>query len=139
MSPRFHITKSLERCIASSIGISYESGPLLSNDETYFDIDTIEVWAVRCPDHTTYTKSVTDGLRQLAIKEEVRSKCSRVDKAQFLDDFRSGAYMNHLFDHQRATRGRADCVAADNQKKGYYLNEKSPSKKFISTDEESSL
>jgi hypothetical protein len=130
-----HIIQSLEQCKACSVGAVFESEYLLPENESFFDIDTLEVWAVRIPDGESYSKGVTDGQLKLSIKEGTRMRLAQVDRAEFLDDFRSGAFMNHLFDHRQATRGRTDFVAADARGKGYYLDGKSPSERIIRDDE----
>lgn len=131
-TPRLHITTSLEKCEASSAGLTFESGPLLSDDENFFDIDTLEVWAMRTPDIEMFKLRLAEGQRRLSIGQAVKARCAQVDRSQFVDDFTSGAVMNHLFDHRQDTRGRADLVKGDSRRSGYYVEGKCPSPQHIS-------
>ena len=70
--PRLHITMSLERCIACSIGAIFDSGPLLTTeDEHFFDCDVLEVWSVRTNDEK-FQKGIQTGKLQADIKARLK-------------------------------------------------------------------
>lgn len=71
---------------------------------TSFEIDTLEVWGVGG------TQVVDEALgarsRQRDIKNAAIQKARKVDKAQFLDDFRSGIIESKAFQHRQQIQGR---------------------------------
>lgn len=139
-TPRVLITTTLEGCEAGTIDSVYASGPLLSNGEVSFDVDVVEVFAVQCTEPDQFDRAVRDGKAAAAIREGTRIKAAKVDRKQFLEDFQSGHYMNHLFAHRDQTRGRHSFVAHDEPSQGYFKHDKRPSTRFLSVrDEDFSL
>lgn len=133
-TPRFHLNPSLERCQASSVDTVFQSGALLSNDESFFDVQVLEVFAVKVTDQD-YHSGVEAGQLQASIKEETRQQMAKVDRTQFVDDFASGAFMNSLYQHRSETRGRHSFLAADEEEKGYYVAEKQPSTRNVNGED----
>jgi hypothetical protein len=129
-TPRFHLNPSLEGCQASSVDTVYESGPLLTDDQMFFDVQVLEVFAVKVTDQD-YRHGVEAGQLQASIKEETRQQMAQVDRAQFVDDFKSGAFMNSLYQHRSETRGRHDYCASDEEGKGYFVGDKPPSTRNV--------
>ena len=90
--PRLHITESLEECRALAYDSLFDDGDLLIGKCTqsinYFDVDCIEVWGVGGEEW------IADALKKQAstksIHESSLEKARRVDKSQFLEDFKSG-------------------------------------------------
>lgn len=122
--PRLHINPTLENCKASAFGAVFESGPLLaSQDETFFDVDRLEVWAVRFVNDESFDGAVEAGGLRASIKESARQRCAVVDRTQFVNDFASGAFMNSIFEHRAQATGRADFVA-DADDEGFCLDGK---------------
>jgi len=123
--PRLHITPSFERCKAQSMDGAYDTGPLLSNDELYFDVDAIEVWAVNV-NEDDYAMALARGKAHQEWKEGVRVHTAKVDRRQFLQDFREGIFGSNLFEHRDQTRGRHSFIADDDEGLGYFIEEKPP-------------
>jgi hypothetical protein len=128
------LNPSLERCQASSVDTVFQSGALLSNDESFFDVQVLEVFAVKVTDQD-YHSGVEAGQLQASIKEETRQQMAKVDRTQFVDDFASGAFMNSLYQHRSETRGRHSFLAADEEEKGYYVAEKQPSTRNVNGED----
>jgi TLD len=147
--PRFHVTPTFEQCKACAWDSVFEAGPLLSSeDESFFDILNIEVWAVslttgeNCVNgDDVFHRGKEVGELRSSINEYVRHRCAKVDRAQFVDDFVNGSYENTLFRHRSMARGRADFVALDNERHGYFVDGKEPSTRNLplspSRDEDS--
>ena len=141
--PRLHITPSFEQCKACIWDSVFDSGPLLSNDdESYFDVFNLEVWAVtKCQypynhngiDDSSCNDIYEQGKRlgedRMSMMEHVRQRYAKVDRTQFVDDLIHGTVLpNKLFQHRLQTRGRADfVVASDNATDGYVIDGKQPS------------
>lgn len=135
-SPRLHLKESLERCVAGSFDLVFEQGPLLADpEEMMFDVDLLQVWAVKT-DEEGFRRYLKNGKLHAAVRETTRQHIAKVDKRQFLEDFQSGAYLNNMYTHREQTRGRADFVALDNQRQGYYLEGKRPSVARLQVDKE---
>lgn len=101
-TPRLHITTTLERCQAGSLDHTFQPGPLLDGDKMFFDIDAIEVWAIRSEN---FRAAVKGGQLNASVRESARQKAAKVDNRQFLEDFTSGAFANKIFQHrERACR-----------------------------------
>lgn len=127
-TPRLHITTTFEQCKAGAMDGVYASGPLLSNEEIFFDIDVIEVWAVNVASNDDYAKSLAAGKAQTDSREGNRIKVAQVDRTQFLDDFQSVKYANSLYTHREQTRGRHS-FCADDEGRGYFIDELPPTPK----------
>jgi hypothetical protein len=135
-SPRLHITATLEGCRACTTDTTFESGPLLGAGQDFtFDIEAMEVWAVQLQHSTDFPACQAEGEMRASIREETRLRFAQVDKSQFVEDFSSGAFMNHVYQHRAQTRGRADFVAADTGELGYYVEDKAPSVPSICDDD----
>jgi hypothetical protein len=106
--PRLHLTESLEDCRAMSFCGKFESGDLLlGNGEDslyYFDVDCLEVWGVGGDEWIQ--ESLEAQQKGQALSEANLMRARKVDKKQFLDDFRLGG-TGH-FDHMQHTSGRRD-------------------------------
>jgi hypothetical protein len=130
-TPRVHLTPSLENCKAATIDTAYTSGTLLPDDSKgmpsspFFDVDALELWAVNASKEK-FLQHLAAGQQQLARKDQVRQRAAQVDRSHFLDDLKSGAFINTLFCHREESRGRHDFVAADSRS-GYFLEDKPPS------------
>jgi hypothetical protein len=88
----------------------------------------LEVWAVRIEDDS-WQKNLEEGRIKASAKESLRKHLAKVDRLQFVDDFSSGNFMNSLFCHRDQVRGRADFVVSENEREGYYLQDKAPSER----------
>jgi hypothetical protein len=97
-----------------------------SDDDSFFDIDLLEVWAVRV-DNNSFRRGVQAGELCASVKEAARQRLAKVNREDFLDDFASGSYLNSLFQHRTQSRGRADFVASDDEGAGYFVESKPPS------------
>jgi TLD len=147
--PRFHITPSFEQCKACAWDSVFEAGPLLSSDdESFFDVLNIEVWAVSMATADSWVngddvfhRGKEVGELRSSMNEYIRHRCAKVDRSQFVDDFANGSYENTLFRHRSLARGRADFVALDNERHGYFVDGKEPSTRNLplspSRDEDS--
>jgi hypothetical protein len=135
-TPRLHIPLDMEHCKAGIMDRVYQSGPILSsssstnhnsNDDinVYFDIDVLEVWAIPAT-KAQHEQGVMAGQLQALIRETHRIQAAQVDRKQFLEDFQSGQYINSLFTHRQAMRGRHSFRTAEEEGKGYFLEDKSP-------------
>jgi len=134
-TPRVHLTPSFEQCIANCTDTTYTSGSLLDPNDSdggilspFFDVDVLEVWAVNVTEKE-YLTHKSAGQQRSNIRETARQRFAKVDRKQFVDDFRSGAVLNRLFRHRSEARGRHDFVALDDGS-GYFLDEKPPSLSF---------
>jgi hypothetical protein len=134
-TPRFHLNASLERCQASSVDTVFQNGPLLSDDQIFFDVQVLQVFAVKATEQD-YRHGVEAGQLQASIKEETRQQMAKVDPAEFLEDFKSGAFMNNLYQHRSETRGRHSFVASEEEEKGYFMGEKPPSIRNVYREED---
>jgi hypothetical protein len=116
-APRLHITTTLENCTAGSMDRTFQAGPLLDDDGTlFFDVDAMEVWAIRS-DH--FQEAVAAGRLNASVREATRIQVAQVDKAQFVDDFASGAIMNNSFHHRQYTSGRAEYKTIGTNSEGF--------------------
>ena len=111
--PRLHITESLEECRAMDYDKLFEQGDLLlgtcNESLYYFDLDCLEIWAVGGEDWIKQSLQDQQKERDIAIANLQRNL--RVDKKQFVDDFRGGKLLgktNPLFEHTNHTMGRTD-------------------------------
>ncbi|KAL3903637.1 MAG: hypothetical protein SGILL_010372 [Bacillariaceae sp.] len=135
MTPRIHITTNFEGCKAGTMDGVYESGPLLSDGELFFDIDLVEVYAVNCT-ADEFDAGIQRGHANAAVREGTRLKAAQVDRKQFLEDFQTGQYMNQLFAHRGQIRGRHSFVAHEDGSSGYFVESKAPSVRRLQVDED---
>lgn len=95
----------------------FEQGLLLPVDENgslqkYFEIESLEVWGVGGDD--VVNEALKDRVKQRAVLQSNINKARKVDKAQFLDDFKSGLIESKAFVHREQMRGReGDCPLED--------------------------
>jgi len=105
----------------SSNGDSSFGGPPPSSHRHYFEIQSMEVWGVGGKD---IVQAALDGRRKAReLRDEGIRRARKVDKAQFLDDFRSGAIDSKAFAYKQQIDGRAD-ADVDERNKGAYDYEK---------------
>ena len=135
--PRLFLAENLmEDCHASTQDMTFENGSLLpklnqqsssgtstysrkasSSTKAYFDIHSLEIWGVGGSD---IVQAALDGRRKAReLRDEGIRRARKVDKAQFLDDFRSGAIESKAFAYKQQIDGRADQDVDDRNNKGY--------------------
>lgn len=107
--PRLFIPESFEKCVASSRDLTFEQGLILPPDEKgqlqkYFEIESLEVWGVGGDD--IVGEALADRKKQRDVIQSNINKARKVDKAQFLDDFKSGLIESKAFAHREQMRGR---------------------------------
>jgi hypothetical protein len=137
--PRLHLNKSLENCKAFLTDRTYRSGPLLENDDAiFFDIDVLELWAVKTPDEQAFAAGCESGKKQIAVQEAFRVKVAKVtDRSVFLSDFESDdCHMRaKIYAHRDEVRGRHEFVArAEGQ--GYFIEDHPPSVRRVAEGQE---
>jgi TLD len=135
LAPRLFLAENFDDCLASSQDLTFDNGPLLpnvgtsgyptttSNDNSTtnaqhqqphiqlhrssFDIECLEVWGVGgSMDVVQVGLSARETNR--ANTAELIRKARKVDKAQFLDDFRAGTISSKAFAHRQQVDGRAE-------------------------------
>jgi hypothetical protein len=113
--PRLFLAENFDDNIAASADLTFDNGPLLpagqedgivGSQRTTFAIDALEVWGVGGDEVVQQALGARDKAR--AIKDEGIRRARKVDKAQFLDDFRSGAIASKAFAYKDQIDGRAD-------------------------------
>ena len=109
--PRLFLAESFDNCRAAAQDLTFESGRLLDHNGTNFEIDNLEVWGVGG------TQVVEEALGARSLQRDIKNaaiqKARKVDKAQFLDDFRSGMIESKAFQHQQQVQGREGCEVGD--------------------------
>jgi hypothetical protein len=75
------------------------------------------VWGVGGDD--VVAEALESRSRQRELTAANIQKARKVDKAAFLDDFRSGLIESKAFQHRDQMRGRADADLDDKHKTGY--------------------
>ncbi len=106
--PRLFIAESFDGCMASSSDLTFDAGVLLSplnqtkddfitapTNRKYFELLTIEVYGVGGDDIVTEALGARNAQRE--IKAANIRKARKVDKAAFLDDFKSGLIESKAF------------------------------------------
>jgi hypothetical protein len=106
--PRFFIEESFDHCFAGNRDLTFENGSLLPKTEsgavqTYFDIDALEVWGVGGDEVVKQALGARAAAR--GFKDESIRRARKVDKAAFLDDFRSGLIESKAFQHREQIQG----------------------------------
>jgi hypothetical protein len=124
--PRLYISETFEDCVARSQDMTFEYGVILPKTadgamQKHFDIDSLEVWGVG--GDAVVAEALGARNRQRAIMDANLRKARKVDKAAFLDDFRSGVIESKAFAHRGQIRGRDD-AAVDESHKNSYMYEK---------------
>jgi hypothetical protein len=115
--PRLFLAESFDDCRADKDDLTFDKGSLLSaigGNATTFEIDNLEVWGVGGTEvvkESLQARSRSRDIRQAAIQ-----KARKVDKAAFLDDFKTGLIENKMFAHRQQIQGREGaCVEEDNE------------------------
>ena len=124
LQPRLFLSESFDGCIARASDMTFEAGKLLppreiGNPSTVFDLECLEVWGVG--GDAVVAKALGNRHKQREVVASSIRKARKVDKAQFLDDFKSGLIESKAFAHRAEMRGRADCHVDDNDNKNYKL------------------
>lgn len=113
--PRLFIAEAWENCAASSRDLTFANGPLLGSavntSNKKFDLEAVEVWGVGGQE--VVAAALGDRVKARALKDAAIQKARKVDKAAFLDDFRSGVIESKAFAHREQARGRADADLDD--------------------------
>lgn len=109
--PRLFLPESFEDCSALTQDLTYENGCLLPKTASgavvkRFDIENLEVWGVGGDELVQQALAARIQAREL--RKKMIDKARKVDKSQFLDDFRSGAVSSKAFAFQQQIDGRAD-------------------------------
>jgi TLD len=122
-SPRLFLAENFDDCSASSQDLTFENGPLLPDVGTsgnlfgsisvvqrhrsLFAIECLEVWGVGGSKDVVQAALLSRESNR-AQAADLINKARKVDKAQFLDDFRSGTISSKAFAHRQQVDGRAD-------------------------------
>lgn len=112
--PRLFFTEHLDDpCHGGNRDLTFENGKLDPTDTDFF-VDSLEVWGVGGVDAVRGALAARDAKR--ALKDEAIRRARKVDKAQFLDDFRAGTFDSKAFAHRQQVDGRADLDEALREK-----------------------
>ncbi|CAB9519216.1 TLD domain-containing protein 1 [Seminavis robusta] len=117
--PRLFIAEAWDSCSASSRDMTFENGPLLGQSASggankQFDLEALEVWGVGGEE--VVNAALGDRVKARAVKDAAIQKARKVDKAAFLDDFRSGIIESKAFAHRQQVKGRADADLEDHDR-----------------------
>jgi hypothetical protein len=109
--PRFFVEESFDNCVAGNRDLTFENGVLLPKTASggvrkHFEIHALEVWGVGGDDVVQQALGARAEAR--SVKDEAMRRARKVDKAAFLDDFRSGVIESKAFQHVSQVQGRAD-------------------------------
>ncbi|KAL7578797.1 hypothetical protein ACA910_016020 [Epithemia clementina (nom. ined.)] len=116
--PRNHISSSFSKhgsnLSNSSSGTRSSAASLSSSSSSaspgsspkQFDIESMEIWGVGGQEIVQQALQERKKVREQ--RDETIRRCRKVDKAQFLDDFRSGAIASKAFAYRDQIDGRAD-------------------------------
>lgn len=117
--PRLFLPESFDDCRAAERDLTFEKGPLLNTNLQNFEIDSLEVWGCGGTEVVQVALGARD--RQRDIKDAAIRKARKVDKAAFLDDFRSGLISSKAFAHREQMRGRGSACVNDDDPNDYKL------------------
>jgi hypothetical protein len=112
--PRLFLAESFDDCLAAAQDMTFEKGPLLlpGSKAQHFDIDNLEVWGVGGT--AVVEEALRDRKKCRGVRDAAIQKARKVDKAAFLDDFKSGLIDSKAFAHRGQIRGRdAPCLDTD--------------------------
>ncbi|KAG7348557.1 TLD domain containing protein [Nitzschia inconspicua] len=124
--PRLFLAESFDECRAARDDLTFEKGSLLGTsfdglgggNSATFEIDNLEVWAVGG------TEVVQESLQARTLSRDIRSaaiqKARKVDKAAFLDDFKTGLIESKAFAHRQQIQGREGACIDEEQAKYHY-------------------
>jgi len=122
--PRLFISETFDGCMAGASDLTFEAGQMLhsqrddgSNPTKYFDLEALEVWGVG--GDAVVSEALGNRHKQREIVASNIRKARKVDKAQFLDDFKSGLIESKAFRHRDEIRGRGDCHIDDRDENNY--------------------
>lgn len=109
--PRLFLDETFDHCMASNQDLTFDNGLLLPKTasgalQKQFEIESLEVWGVGGDEVVLQALGARAQARE--IKEAGIRKARKVDKAQFLDDLRSGAIHSKAFQYRQQVDGRAD-------------------------------
>jgi TLD len=106
--PRLFLSELLDdACYASNRDLTFENGKLESSSaDSSFFVDSVEVWGVG--GNEAVTAALATRTVKRAIKDEAIQKARKVDRAQFLDDFRAGTFDSKAFAHRQQVDGRGN-------------------------------
>jgi len=122
--PRLFLAETLDDCCAAATDLTFENGRLLpeisidnkgngnntnntqQQHRKYFTVDSLEVWGVGGTAVTQAALEQREAAR--AVTNEAIRRARKVDKAQFLDDFRAGTFASKAFQHRQEADGRAN-------------------------------
>ena len=115
--PRLFLAESSleEHSVAGSRDMTFAHGSLLppmtaddssSHLQSHFELFSLEVWGVGGSEVVEAALGERTKARQ--VKEDAIRRSRKVDKAQFLDDFKSGLIDSKAFAHRQQVDGRAD-------------------------------
>jgi hypothetical protein len=119
--PRLFIAESFDNCQAIAQDMTFEKGALLSKKVggPRFEIDNLEVWGVGGDE--VVQEALGARRKQRDIRDAAIRKARKVDKAAFLDDFKSGIIESKAFAHRGQIQGREGaCIDADEPKQKNY-------------------
>lgn len=133
--PRLFITETLDGCIAQSDDLTFARGNLMSPDTSSesdsnsnkqrqrdsFEIERMEVWGVG--GDAVVKEALTKRQEHRDLTAANIKKARKVDKAQFLDDFKSGLIESKAFQHREQIRGRDDAQIDDEHGENAYKYE----------------
>lgn len=99
--------------MAKDDDLTFDHGPIftstkegISNSRESFEIDSLEVWGVGGDDAVKAALGEREKVRDVATANI--KKALKVDKAQFLDDLKSGLLGSKTFKHREEVVGRID-------------------------------
>lgn len=124
--PRLFLSESFDDCQALRDDLTFEKGSLLGtsvdgyggSDSSTFEIDNVEVWAVGGTEVVQESLQARDRSRD--IRKAAIQKARKVDKAAFLDDFKSGLIESKAFVHREQIQGRDGTCIDEEQEKYQY-------------------
>ena len=114
--PRLFLAEAWDNCSASSRDMTFENGALLGTSvgASKFELEALEVWAVGGEE--VVEAGLGSQVKARALKDAAIKKARKVDKAAFLDDFRSGVIESKAFAHRQQVVGRADADLEDHDR-----------------------
>ncbi len=118
--PRLFLNEAFDACVASSQDLTFESGPLLPRTgegglRKYFEIESLEVWGVGGEEVVNEALGARNRAREL--RDAAIRQSRKVDRAAFLDDFRSGLIESKAFKYRDEIQGRGDVDVEERNKK----------------------
>jgi hypothetical protein len=122
--PRLFLAENFDDNVALTQDLTFDNGPLIAGhgSKAHFLIDCLEVYGVGGDEMVSEALGAREKAR--GIRNEGIQRARKVDKAQFLDDFRAGVIDSKAFAHRQQIDGRADCDVADRNAKHSYDYEK---------------